>query len=122
MRVLFDHGVPSPLRDALPAHEVATARKQGWESVNNGELLAHADAEFDVLVTADKNMRHQQDISRLRRIGVVVIVERFITPDTVLPLAPEIDRALLEVQPGQFRDVGDPERDRRPGTLSRGQN
>jgi hypothetical protein len=42
-------------------------------SLTNGDLLAEAErAGFDVLLTADKNMRHQQNL-RGRRIALVVL-------------------------------------------------
>jgi hypothetical protein len=44
MRILFDHGTPVPLR----------------------ALLKAAEAEFDVLITTDRNLRHQQNTTKLR--------------------------------------------------------
>ncbi len=52
MRVLFDHGVPVPLRKSVAA-EVVTCFEAGWSSLTNGDLLAMAESEFDVLVTTD---------------------------------------------------------------------
>jgi hypothetical protein len=72
-RVLLDHNVPRPLRRALAGHEVRTTAEMGWESLTNGELLDAAEAAgFGVFVTGDKNIRHQQDLSR-RRIALVVL-------------------------------------------------
>lgn len=37
----------------------------GWEELQNGELLETCEEnEFDVLVTHDESMRHQQNIAR----------------------------------------------------------
>jgi predicted nuclease of predicted toxin-antitoxin system len=73
MRILFDQATPVPIRTYLADHEVRTAAQQGWEKLKNGELLAAAEAEgFDVLLTTDKNMRYQQNLSG-RRIAVVVL-------------------------------------------------
>ena len=55
MRVLFDHGTPAPLRDLLSGHEVETAYERGWSSLQNGDLIAAAEAAgFDVFVTTDR--------------------------------------------------------------------
>ena len=73
MRVLLDQGTPVPLRQYLPHHTVRTAFQEGWATLANGDLLTAAEAAgFDVFVTTDKNLRHQQDLSK-RRIAVVVI-------------------------------------------------
>lgn len=73
MRLLFDQNVPAPLRHFLTGHETVLARERDWARLKNGELLAAAEAAgFDVLVTADRNMRHQQNPTG-RRIGIVVL-------------------------------------------------
>ena len=57
MRILFDHGTPAPLIPFLTGHSVTKARDAGWDKLVNGELLKAAEqAEFQVLVTTDKNM------------------------------------------------------------------
>lgn len=73
MRVLFDQGTPVPLRRFLKGHEVSTARERGWSTLKNGELLASAEREgFDVLVTTDSNLKHQQRLATLR-IAIIVL-------------------------------------------------
>lgn len=73
MLVLFDHGTPRGLARSLAGHTVHRAKTRGWETLSNGELLARAEeAGFDVLVTTDKNIRHQQN-PRGRKIAVVVL-------------------------------------------------
>jgi len=52
MKILFDQGVPVPLRRALPAHSVSTAYEIGWAELSNRALLKKADAEFDNPVAA----------------------------------------------------------------------
>lgn len=61
MRVLFDNGTPRGLAAALVEHVVEEARSLGWDTLKNGELLSAAEAAgFEVLVTTDRNIRHQQ--------------------------------------------------------------
>ena len=74
MKLLFDQGAPVPLLRFLPNHAVETAYEKGWSDIQNGELLARAEAEgFDVLVTTDQNLRYQQNLSN-RRISIVVLL------------------------------------------------
>jgi len=73
MLVLFDHSTPAPLAAHLTGHAVTEARERGWDTLSNGDLLAEAErAGFDVLVTADKNIRYQQNLTG-RRIALVVL-------------------------------------------------
>ena len=73
MRVLFDQGTPVPLRAVLAQHVVETAYERGWQSLTNGELLQAAEAAgFELLVTTDQNLRHQQNLAN-RRIAILVL-------------------------------------------------
>jgi hypothetical protein len=73
MRILFDQGTPSGIAGSLQGHEVEEARDRGWERLSNGELLRVAEAAgFDVLLTTDKGIRHQQNLTG-RQIALVVL-------------------------------------------------
>jgi hypothetical protein len=73
VRVLFDQGTPAPLRHALVGHSVETAFELGWGTLQNGALIAEAESNgFDVLLTTDKNLKYQQNLSG-RRIAIVVL-------------------------------------------------
>lgn len=73
MLILFDHVTPRGVARALKGHTVTKAKDRGWDELTNGDLLAAAErAGFDVLLTADKNMRYQQNFTG-RRIGLVVL-------------------------------------------------
>lgn len=73
MRVLFDQGVPVPLRESLSQHEISTAYERGWSTLKNGDLLDAAEREgFEVFVTTDKNLKYQQNLGG-RHIAIVVL-------------------------------------------------
>lgn len=64
MRILLDENLDWRLRSDLPEHRVESVPLLGWAGIQNGELLKKAIAAgFEVLVTMDSNMVHQQ-ISR----------------------------------------------------------
>ncbi len=64
MLILFDNGTPAPLRYALKGHVVVEAIERGWDRLVNGELIAEAEtAGFELLLTTDKNMRYQQNLT-----------------------------------------------------------
>jgi len=73
MLILFDHVTPRGIARFLPGRTVTKAKDRGWDTLTNGDLLAAAEgAGFDVLLTADKNMRYQQNLTG-RRIALVVL-------------------------------------------------
>jgi hypothetical protein len=73
MRILFDHVTPRGIARSLASHTVTKAKDRGWDTLTNGDLLAEAErAGFEVLLTADKNMRYQQNLAG-RRIALVVL-------------------------------------------------
>jgi hypothetical protein len=73
MRVLFDNGTPRGVAAALADHIIEEARSRGWDTLKNGELLDAAEAAgFDVFVTTDRHIRHQQNLVG-RKIAIVVL-------------------------------------------------
>ena len=56
--------------ECLPPRDVTTVQQAGLRGLKNGALLAALDGAFDVFVTADKNLRYQQNLAA-RTIGIV---------------------------------------------------
>jgi hypothetical protein len=64
VKVLLDESVPAQLRAHLGHHETFTAVYAGFGAFKNGALLKAAEAGgFDVLVTADKTLQVEQNLS-----------------------------------------------------------
>jgi predicted nuclease of predicted toxin-antitoxin system len=70
MKVLLDECVPWPLHKLLDAHQCTTAQRRGWGGFKNGDLIQLAEAEFDVFITSDQNIRYQQNLAG-RRIAIL---------------------------------------------------
>ena len=108
MLILFDHGTPAPLRLFLTGHTVKKAKDLGWDTLINGELLKAAEAaSFQVLITTDKNIRYQQNLSE-HAIAIVVLG----IPQWPI-LRPHVDRVVAAVnaaKPGSYCEVEIPER------------
>jgi len=67
MLVLFDQSTPVPIRNFLKGHTVETAWQRGWDKLKNGDLLRAAEeVGFEVLVTPDKNIRNQQNLTKIQ--------------------------------------------------------
>ena len=103
MRVLCDIGTPRGIATALRGHTVEEARSRGWDTLRNGELLDAAErAGFDVFITTDRNIRHQQNLTG-RRIAVVVLSKgRW---NLIRSQLPEIAATVERATPGSFAEV-----------------
>jgi len=103
VRILFDQGTPAPLRRLLGSHQVETAFERGWQTLTNGELLAAAERDgFDILLTTDKNLRHQQNPSA-RSIAIIVLSST--SWPRIQRSGGEINRAIELAVPGSFQEV-----------------
>ena len=89
----------------MPEHEVFTVTERRWSGIKNGKLLALAEAEFDVFLTVDQNLKYQQNLKAFH-IGIILLVARNNRLKTLLPLMPEVREALENIKTGDFIRVG----------------
>lgn len=91
---------------AFAGDSIDEARSHGWDTLKNGELLAAAEAAgFDVLLTTDRNIRHQQNLTG-RKIAVVVLsTNRW---KLVKMRLPEIVAVVVRAEPGTVTEVAIP--------------
>ncbi len=106
MRILFDHGTPSGIARALAGHDVTEAIERSWHTISNGELLNVAEADgFDLLLTTDKGIRYQQNLTG-RKIAIVVLGNS--TWRVVRRYLGQIASAVAEAKPGSYSEVDIP--------------
>jgi len=73
LKVLLDANVPHDLRPFLSDHDTFTAAYMGWAGLKNGDLLGAAEAGgFDVLLTGDKTLHHEQNMED-RKIALLLL-------------------------------------------------
>jgi Domain of unknown function (DUF5615) len=106
MRALLDECVDRRILAHLTGHDVTTVSKRGWAGIKNGQLLALAEKEFDVLVTMDRNLSFQQSLPKFG-IGLVVLHARSNRLGDLLPLVPKILAAISSAKPGVISTVGE---------------
>ena len=100
MKVLFDANTPAPLSWFLRGHDVVRADELGWQGLENGALLDKAEeANFDLLVTCDQNVRYQQNFTG-RKLALVVLSSNHWP--TLRRVAARIATAVDFVQTGQI--------------------
>ena len=105
MRILLDESLPVELASELSGHEVISVQKMGWSGLKNGELLARASRQFDVMLTADRNLPYQQNLDKLA-IAVVVIAAKNNRIETLRALVPGLLASLSSIQPRTLIYVG----------------
>ena len=78
----------------------------GWAGISNGELLALAEPQFDVFMTADQNLQYQQNLDSTR-LSIIVLATRSNRFEDLVQLIPKALEALNIIQPGNVvRVVG----------------
>lgn len=69
-KVILDENLPQLLRHHLREFDVVTVQYLGWSGIQNGALISLIDGNFDVFLTADQNLRYQQNLKD-RSIAIV---------------------------------------------------
>ena len=105
MKILLDHNLDRRLKNYLHEYETATTQEQNWADALNGELLTLAEENnFDVLLTADANIKSQQNLSN-RKISILVLRAFNNRLTTHIEMISDIHKALAEIQSGEIIEV-----------------
>lgn len=101
MKILLDECLPLDFRHSFPAHDAHTAQWAGLRGKKNGELLRAAElAGYDVLLTVDQGMPHEQRTA-VRKPAIILLRSRTNQLEDLLPLAHAVSQALETIQSGQ---------------------
>ena len=104
MRILIDECVDPRIKRLFPDHYVRTVHEMGWDQLADGPLLVRAQEHFDVLISIDRGLEFQQNLSRLQ-LGVIIVV----VPKNQLSYYEALTEQLLvnldEVLPGRVLHV-----------------
>ena len=103
--MLLDECVDRRLATDIQGHDVKTVPEVGWAALKNGELLNRAQLGFDALVTTDRNLPFQQDLSRFS-IAVIVLRAQSNRVTDLRRLIPELLAALPVATRGAVTWVG----------------
>ena len=99
MTIILDENLPKPLKGIFPNHTVTTVQEQGLAGTVNGALLARLEGAFDVFITADKNLRYQQNLSS-RKLAILEIPTNRLP--LLRPLFPRITAAVDAMTPSAY--------------------
>ena len=102
MKIIIDECVPSIVKRGLPERQIVSVQEMGWSGIKNGELLKLVVAEFDVFITSDKNLRHQQNLTTLA-ISIILLPSNQVP--VIKAMLPNIDQALSTITQQQFVEL-----------------
>ncbi|MGH7209642.1 MAG: DUF5615 family PIN-like protein [Nitrospiraceae bacterium] len=102
MKILLDESAPRLIKTRLPDFSIRTVQEMGWSGLKNGPLLKLAEEPFDVLVTSDKKLSSQQNLSG-RRLAVVVLPSNQVP--VITSLLPVLEQSLKQIQPGTVIEI-----------------
>jgi hypothetical protein len=106
VRILLDESLPRGLKRLLQGLDVITVPERGWQGIRNGDLLRLASEEFQVFVTADQSLEHQQNLKALP-IAVVVLAAVSNRLEAYESMVPRIREAIETSRPGSFAKIDD---------------
>ena len=99
MRIILDENLPKPLKRVFSGQTVTTVQEQGLSGTSNGALLAQLEGAFEAFVTADKNLRYQQNLSG-RRLAILELPSNRLP--LLRPLFPRIAAPVESIAPGEY--------------------
>jgi len=105
MNILIDEMHSTCCKEASPSSTDTDRPGNGLSGIKNGQLLKLIEQQFEVFITTDKNLRHQQNLARLRLAFVLLPTNRV---HVVITLIPKIEEALKTIQSGDFVEVAMP--------------
>jgi predicted nuclease of predicted toxin-antitoxin system len=71
-RILLDENVPVSLSKYLKDHDVRTINQLKLKASNDATVLRTASADFDVLITADKTLRFEQNLA-VQSVSLIIL-------------------------------------------------
>jgi predicted nuclease of predicted toxin-antitoxin system len=105
LKILLDHNLDRRLKNHLAEYETATTQEQDWADVLNGELLKLAEANnFDVMLTADSNIKSQQNMGH-RTISILVMRAFNNRLKTHIEMIDDVKSALSKIKNGEILEV-----------------
>jgi predicted nuclease of predicted toxin-antitoxin system len=106
MKILLDECLPLDFRHSFPGHDAHSTEWAGLKGKKNGELLRTAEvARYDVLLTVDQGLPHQQNFAG-RKLSIITIRAKTNQIEDLLPFVDAILDALKTILPGQIVPIG----------------
>ena len=102
MTILLDESVPRLVKTHLAEFPITTVQEMGWAGIKNGDLLKAAEQHFTIFITADRQLRYQQNLTG-SPLAIIVLPTNQVP--LVLNLLPRIREAIADIQPATIIEV-----------------
>lgn len=98
MKILLDECVTKRFKKHLSQYEVFTVAEKGWSGIKNGALLKLcSENAFDILLTIDKNLVFQQNVSK-HPVTIVILKTRTSKIEELVTFLPSFNSQLNTFQ------------------------
>lgn len=105
MKILLDHNLDRRPKSHLPEHDISTTQECGWADVVNGKLLDLVETNgFSVLLTADANIKNQQNIAN-RKFPILILRALNNRLTTHVEMIASANEALTQIQSGEIIEI-----------------
>lgn len=105
MKILLDHNLDRRLKAQFSQHEISTTQEKGWADVVNGKLLELAESDgFNVILTADANIKNQQNFTD-RHISILILRAYNNRLSTHIQMINDAEQALATIRPGEIVEI-----------------
>jgi len=81
---------------------MTTVKEMGWSGMKNGDLLAAAEHQFTTFITADQQLRYQQNLSG-KQLSIIVLPTNQVP--LVTTLLPDLREVINKIQPGTIIEI-----------------
>lgn len=105
MKIVLDECLDLRLRHQFPDHECVTVQYLKAKGVPDGQLLALVASAYNVLITRNSNIRHQQNLKLYPHLAVLYLTSGDGSLEETLPFLPLMQDALRKIKPGQQMQV-----------------
>ena len=105
MRILLDECLDWRLCRTLDEHHCISVGARGWSGLTNGKLLRHAELEFDVFLTCDRNLIFQQNLATFD-LAIIVLKAQSTRLSDTLPLMAQVQETLKIIMPKEVVWIG----------------
>jgi hypothetical protein len=102
MTIVLDENLPYGLRRLLAPRNVTTVQLAGFGGMKNGPLLSVLENSFDIFITADKNLRYQQNFQGRRLAIIELPTNRW---PMLRAMSPQIISTVDACQPGDYKVI-----------------
>ena len=110
MKILLDECVTKRIRPYLQKHEVFTVTEKGWNGLFNGKLMTKCVEDgIDILLTIDKNILFQQNISKYN-LCVVIFDSIDSKVSSLITFLPSFEHMLGSIEKGRLYLIEPPEK------------